>query len=376
MSKQSLHILLALLIAIISVGFMLFGLQETGQAANHPAGQNSQTAVFTIDSPPIYVTATHSLNIVGNNAYLFGDFSDTRYKKFDTIQKKWTNLYSSNIVTSTRVNYASGVMTDCIFIMGGASVSSTQTSDVWKFTPSTNAWTRVDTELSTPLSGGRAGGTFSAASLTGKFLAFGGAPSGYMGESYVWLYDQAFGSWTTNAISNPQGPRNGHSAGVLSNTLYLAGGEISDPDAFIQTAPLNGTSFSNVEIFSPRRPDMRRNQAAVFLPSENSFYIMGGINLTTGVVMTDVWKYAENGWSEKDPLPEPLININAVGWFYSSPANKSGIHHDGGFEMLIVGTPLTGSQQTSYVYDLHEYEQIAIPAVIEYPVYLPIIIRN
>ncbi len=130
--KSPLHVLLAVCIAILSTGLLLLGMHETGKAANNQVTQGAQTAPFSGDSPPPIFSNTYSLNVVGNNAYLFGNFANTGYKKFDFTQQKWSIGNTSSVVTSTREGYASAVMSDSIYIMGGVHKNQEQMSEVWE----------------------------------------------------------------------------------------------------------------------------------------------------------------------------------------------------------------------------------------------------
>lgn len=374
--KSPLHVLLAVFIAILSTGLLLLGMHETGQAANNQVTQGAQTAPFSGDSPPPVFSNTYSLNVVGNNAYLFGNFANTRYKKFDFTQQKWSIGNTSSVVTSTREGYASAVMSDSIYIMGGVHKNQEQMSEVWKYDPNSGTWVRVDTAATTPLPHGRAGGTFTAAPSVGKFLAFGGAPSYSYGHDAVWIYDNNTGFWTTYGTSNPQGDRPGHSAGVMDNWMYLVGGVVSETGSFVQKTDYTGTMYPTVHVSGTLHPEPRKNQATVFDSVSNSIYVFGGESFSS-TVFTDSWHFdLDSGvWTRLENMPQPLTNSKAVGWYSSShrAAGHSSDVFGGGFQILIVGDQITDDVKTSYVFDGSEYEQKELPRI---PVYLPIIIRN
>lgn len=386
MKQPALHIFLVLTIAFLCVGVLMVGFSETGQAANTPAVQTSQSAPFSIDSPPPSITNSHSLNIVGNNAYLFGSFSNNSFKKFDILQHTWTLSNTSNVITTSLEGYASGVLSNTIFTMGGVNSDNVQRADVWKYDPATNTWSRVDNEMSSPPTDGRAGGTFTGVPSTGNFLAFGGARPWSMGKDAVWIYDPSTGFWTTYNMSNPQGDRDGHSAGVIGNKLYVVGGDINDEDAFIQYTDLNGSSWSNqaLTMTMAGRPTPRKDQATVFDPSAGNIYIFGGKavtvtvglaeNVNTAAVLTDSWRFNLNTlqWYRLADLPQVLTNTLAVGWVATSTTDAVGLKKQL-FDILIVGEQISDGVLTSYVFDGQDYIQKELP---RYPIYLPMLIRD
>ncbi|NMC14414.1 MAG: hypothetical protein GYA34_16210 [Chloroflexi bacterium] len=378
--KSVWRIPIASALALLLVSFLLIGLHKNGQAANSPAVQKWEIALTTIeDTSAESYSNTRSLNIVGGNVYLFTDFSNSSYRVFSTTAKTWTVDHSSTVITQMLEGYASGVLSDTIYVLGGVNVSHTYQGDVWKFSPISNTWSRGDSEATTPILGGRAGGSFTGAPSRGELLAFGGSPPFTPAGDEVWRYNPATTLWTTSNMPNPDGDRPGHSAGVIGDRLYLVGGVTPPSGNFVQAVTLDGSMFPSVYITGTQSPTPRTYPATVFDSQNNRIYVFGGKSITSSAAMTDTW-YLSLGtgiWNRLPDLPQPLTNTHAAGWY--NTAFKSTVNSEDFFvpiEILLVGDQINNGTTISYVYDEYQmdYEQIAIPA--DFSIYLPFIIRN
>ena len=303
---------------------------------------------------------------MGSDIYLFGNFGNTSYLKFDTTSGTWGSGSITTTMPSKRLGFAAGTLNNYLYISGGENQNSQKLDDVWCFDPATHTWTEVTQETRPPA---RSGHTF--VGETNEFLVFGGLPVTDSLASAVWTFNPTMGFWSTYGIVNPQGSRPGLSAGILGSRMYLVGGTITNPDSFVQWTNLMGTQFVNQPITSTARPALRKYQATAFLPQTNTIYIFGGEALTTTKSFTDSWSLnvVSGTWTRLPDLPQPLTDGKAAAW-YTPPLtsmNDVPAAFAEGVQILIVGDPSERGGPVSYVFDGAEYQL----ASSSYRVYLP-----
>jgi len=365
--KRAYYLCIALAISILSVT-LLIELAGTAQAGLNPAGQSAELYPPAGDiSHADYITQTsRSLTRVGSNIYMFGNFANSYYSRYDTTTGTWNSASFTTTTPLKRVGYAAGTLQNKVYISGGQNQSGQKLDDVWRFDPATNTWTEVAQDTRPPA---RSGHTFVGA--TTNFIVFGGMPVTDTLASAVWKFDPATGYWSTYGIANPQGPRPGLSAGILGSRMYMVGGEISNSASFVQWTDLMGVQFGNEPITSTARPALRKYQATAFAPETNAIYIFGGVELTTSATLTDAWylKIGSGTWTRLPDLPKALADAKAAAW-YTYPITLTrdtpAVFADG-VQVLIVGDQSEGGGQVSYVFDGIEYQLVSS----SYRVYLP-----
>jgi hypothetical protein len=140
----------------------------------------------------------------GNGIYLFEDFSNSRYWRFDTKTQKWVMSSFTSNRPPQRYGYAAAAFSDTVYILGGETSSGSKWDDVWRYDPATNTWSEVPQDTRPPARSGHS----AVAQLT--HLCLCGTMATPTQETYLWKFTPATGYWTVASwFENPQGTRPG-----------------------------------------------------------------------------------------------------------------------------------------------------------------------
>lgn len=371
------RLLFVLTLALAFLGVALTGLAGPTQAATPSTMSFADLPVSVEEVWTTSLTDTgRSLTRSGNGIYLFEDFSNSRYWRFDTKTQKWVMSSFTSNRPPQRYGYAAAAFSDTVYILGGETSSGSKWDDVWRYDPATNTWSEVPQDTRPPARSGH-----SAVGTTNGIFVYGGTMATPTQETYLWKFTPATGYWTVASwFENPQGTRPGHSAGILGERWYVAGGTITQPTHFVQRTTWDSTGFESVPSTSTVQPSLRKNQAAVFDMQTTAIVIVGGKDLTTSQPLTDTWHFSVGSrtWTRLRDLPQPLRNIRAEGWY--SPTASSTVHAAGvftdGLHILIVGDPVGGGETVSYVFDGDVYQLKPLPAGADYTIFLPLVLRQ
>lgn len=386
------RILISGIMAVLAISLSLVGLAAVGAVADASALPVAPEDVLSPAEFGRTITDFmsgcwgHSLNTVpGQGVFMFGGKNGATGQassdlwRFDPATQKWRRVSPQSSGPGSRANHAATVLNNQLYVLGGENQAGQKLADVWRYDPATRTWHEVSQETPLP---GRSG--HSATTYNGQIFTYGGvlspSISGFANNTYV--FSPISGLWMkvqTQWGDNPQGARLGHTAGVIGNQLYLAGGETDSGEDFFQTINLdNYPSDYLTPIISGPRPERRKNHGTVF--SYTQMIVMGGETVTTtgSGKFSDTWMFDSktSRWTRLPDLPKPMTSLKTAAFTTtgSSRSARPGAFADG-FKILIVGgfddqdQPIT----QSYIFDGVTYEVVEMDY---YAVFLPLILRE
>jgi N-acetylneuraminic acid mutarotase len=211
-----------------------------------------------------------------------------------TAEDTWTRKTD---MPTARGYLETAVVNGRIYAIGGAYGSTSGSSAVEEYDPSTDTWTR---KANMP----QARSGFSTSVMDGKIYVIGGGASPYGAlRSSIYTYDPEIDTWTRKAEMPT--PRAGLSANIVDGKIYVIGGSSGNLS----------TGSKTVELYDPdennwtRKADMPTarfdHRASVV---DGKIYVIGGTTGSpswAGVSIVEVYDPANDSWTRKANMPTP-----------------------------------------------------------------------
>ncbi len=270
----------------------------------------------------------HSAASISGKMYVFGGMAPSAgymadLWAFDSsvgTDGSWAAISPTGSAPSMRYHHSAVAISGKMYIFGGAT-GLTDYNDLTVFDPnagSTGSWTTLSPSGTAPSA--RFG--HSAVVINNKMYLFGGFGSTYFNDT--WVFDPnagANGSWTQLSPTGALPPvRNGHSAVVISNKMYVFGGYGGSPlnDVWVFD-PQAGAQGSWIQL-SPSGPLPGARDWHIATALSGKMYIFAGIGWSATDI-NDTWCFdptaSSNGsWTSLSPLgsiPAPVDTFSAVG---------------------------------------------------------------
>lgn len=346
---------------LLAVGMLTVWFGAVRAAANAPSAPPSLT--------------NHSFTQVGNSLYMFGGGSITstassQLWRFDPSSSSWSLVSPGGSQPGGRFKHAAANFQNQLYILGGENQSGQKLDDVWRYDPATNTWKQVAQDTQPP---SRSGHT-AVSSGGSKLFVYGGSMITPTMPGAVWSFEPSTGYWSVESMGweNPQGTHNQHAAGMIGSRMYIVGGSTNPSADFVQSYDFSIHDFVSITSTQPS-PARRTHQATAF--SGSDIYIFGGSSITG--TMSDSWRFnaPSRTWTRLPDLPLALTGAEAAVITSTSslawrllPGSLAG----GPNILIIGGQDATGQPVANeYIFDGVEYFPVAITETI----YLPLLRR-
>lgn len=181
----------------------------------------------------------HSASFVNGKLYIFGGFCDGEASRdlyiLDTATLTWTKPKTTGDIPAPRCDHSSSVIGNKVYLFGGSGGINILHNDLCCLDTETLTWTILPATGAAPT----VRDFCSMCSFTvdnNSYLAvFGGANENEETNVIIHfndlhLYDLAKMTWLAITVSNPPSVRWGHSANVISSSMYVIGGTSEEAD--------------------------------------------------------------------------------------------------------------------------------------------------
>ncbi|MFC1540089.1 kelch repeat-containing protein [Gemmatimonadota bacterium] len=196
----------------------------------------------------------------------------------------WSAVNSTGFA---RIDAASGVMNDLLYVAGGSSGGTQQVGHLEAYDPAIGNWTSLE-----PMPTHRQGAVGGA--IDGKFYVAGGFAS--VSLDVLEAFDPGTNDWTT--LRPMPTARNFAASAVINGRLYIVGGESDGTltDVFEVYDPAS----DNWHTLAPALTARRFASAGVI---EDRLYVVGGMDAVGYSSALEVYDPLLNSWSTLAPMP-------------------------------------------------------------------------
>ncbi|ORY27072.1 hypothetical protein BCR39DRAFT_539103 [Naematelia encephala] len=215
--------------------------------------------------------SSHSFCVIGNKGYIFGGEIkprqpvDNALHVIDLSTGVYNKVQGAGDVPDSRVGHTGVVLGEEIYVFGGRGgpdmTPLIENGAIHRYTPSTNLWTRLRPDTSSPYPLARSYHASAASPLTNQILIHAGCGDASTGRvNDLWAFDISSNVWSELPDAPGEKGRGGTALTVLNDTVWRFGGfdgktEIGGAiDSLSLNLSLQGGSWESINYDSKSGP--------------------------------------------------------------------------------------------------------------------------